>query len=71
MKTALKILGALLGLDVLVLSYFFIFRAAHYFPDRYETAFAAGVYCVGIGIVLLIAFLAVGVIYLIKDEQKN
>ena len=59
MKIALWSLGALLGLDAIVLSYFFIFRAAYYFPDRYEDAFAAAFYCGVTGIPLLIAFIVI------------
>ena len=56
MKTALWVLGALLAIDALELSYFFIFRASYYFPDRYEDAYAAGAYGGIVAIILMIAF---------------
>ena len=43
-KTALWILGVMLVLDLLFVSYFHVFRASYYFPDRYEAALTADLY---------------------------
>ncbi len=63
MKAALWILGSLLAADLLFLSYFNVIRADYYFPDRYETAFAATFYGLLFGLPVLGAFVAVLVLY--------
>jgi hypothetical protein len=58
-KTANVLLWTLCGLllcDVLYLSYFWVFRADYYFPDRYERAYAAAVPALGIGLALIFLF---------------
>ena len=64
MKTTLYILGGILLADVLFVAYFWVLRADHYFPDRYEDAFAPTAYALLVGLPVLGAFLAVLVIYL-------
>jgi len=49
-------LCGLMVCDVLYLSYFWIFRADYYFPDRYEQAYAAAIPALGIGLVLVLLF---------------
>jgi hypothetical protein len=66
MKTALWILGALLAADALFLSYFYVIRADYYFPDRYEDALAGTVFALLFGLPVLVAFMAVLLVYLWK-----
>ncbi len=64
MKTALWILGALLGADALFLAYFYVIRADYYFPGRYEDALAATFFALLFGLPVLVAFMAVLLVYL-------
>jgi hypothetical protein len=58
-KTAnrlLWVLGGLMLADVIFLSYFWVFRAAYYFPDRYEEAYRATAVGGGCGLLFVFAF---------------
>lgn len=63
MKVSLWILGCLLGVDVLFLSYFWVFRRDYYFPGRYEEAFAATACGLLAGIILIIPLLVMLVLF--------
>jgi len=64
MRIALWILGLLLVLDLLFVSYFHVFRASYYFPDRYEDALVADLYALLFGLPVLGSFVTLLVIYL-------
>ena len=69
MKTTILILGVLLVLDLLFVSYFHVFRASYYFPDRYEDAFQADVYALLFGLPVLGAFVTLLAIHLCRRRR--
>ena len=71
MKKALWILGALLVCDVLLLSYYHVFRRAYYFPDRYEDAFAATAYALLVGLPILGAFGTLLVLHIKRRKHHD
>jgi hypothetical protein len=62
MKRALWILGTVLLIDLFYVSYFYVWRASYYFPDRYEDAFGAIALALLIGLPVLGAFVALLVV---------
>ena len=71
MKTILRVLGALLVLDLLFVSYFHIFRAGYYFPDRYEDAVVADFYAVVFGLPIFAAFVTVLALHLRRHGKTQ
>lgn len=69
MKIALWILGVLLVLDLLFVSYFHVFRASYYFPDRYEDALQADVYALLFGLPVLGSFVTLLIIYFCRRRR--
>lgn len=67
MRIAIWCLGGLILLDLGVVSYFHVFRANHYFPDRYEEALQADFFAVLCGLPLLILFVRL----LVKHSQRS
>lgn len=64
MKIALWIVGVLLVLDLLFVSYFHVFRASYYFPGRYEDALLPDLFALMFGLPLLVAFVVLLIDYL-------
>jgi len=71
MKTALWILGSFLVLDILFLSYFYVFRVSYYFPDRYEVAFGATVEALLFGLPVAGAFIALLLVSLLQRKNSK
>ena len=69
MKVTLWILGVLLALDMLSISYFYVFRAGYYFPDRYEDALGATLYALLFGLPALGSFVTLLFVYLWKSKR--
>lgn len=70
-KTALWILGVLLVLDLLFVSYFHVFRAGYYFPDRYEEALGADLFALLFGLPVLGAFVTLLITHLYRRKQPQ
>jgi hypothetical protein len=70
MKRALWILGTILLLDLLYVSYFWVWRASYYFSGNYETAFEAAGLALLIGLPIFGAFVALLVV-VCSCRKKN